>query len=776
MANDVFNNPSNDYVNPGLAPCSNISDSFIFQFLPKKNAGIISGSKTVMEMSLADVLVPVTEWQEKKQTIESGEVIFVPGLTKSLLNRTSVFDIPNFGYANQQFFMKLDLSINYYSNFRNYTKSIDASANYSLNLDIDDALNLDFSNNNVPVTCVYDPSNFSFVGNNTGFDFSISNAVLNIIDASLDSNSPFPSIVIDGERIQQTYELIENKDLEIPAVKYPNGAMQGYIMKALYPASASVSDKWLYLNHVVSPTYIYEAQTIENYIYDVKRYFDTYFDPSTKFLNLPFDLSCNLTDISINNVIVNILDSTPFEPSFNDQTLSIVDITNYYVNTCILSDSSVTSCFVNNSYLNNNYIVTDSSILNSDLNVTSLSNSMMQGGTFNSTAMLNVTTDLVTITTALISNSNLINSDTSGSSLISTYLQKGSIVNSSIYQSIFNDVSIYSSDIVDSSIIGKIGLSTGGYSILSDSSISVSIIQNPLLDASGNIVIDASGNTVYGDPSIGKSSIYDYNVLNSNITSTTMYKSILTNSNVTDSFIQESSLNNTTLTNSSIVCMKIIDSSILNVYGVNSNIKNTKIDKSQFKSSLFASLNVVDSSIENSYFNYIELVPGLIIEDVSSNRISVNNSTIIDASIYNTTLTDCSIYTSRVIDSSLINCTLYNVDSDVNCSISNCKNIYMNASFDCSVSWSTDSSLYYNKYLSKIDVGMSVPSNNKEVLSAGQYLDYINSNNLWDKFGVFVSNISSVDPIDSNIKNLVGGFYVFNPHEFPVQIHYALIN
>jgi len=773
---DVFQNPSNDYVNPGLAPCSNISDTYIFQFLPKKNVGIVSGSKTVMDMSLSDILVPVTEWQEKKQTLESGEVIYVPGLTKGLLNKTSFFNIPNFGYSNQQFFMWVDLSINYYNNFKNYTKSIDASANYSLNIDIDDALNLAFNNQSIPVSSIYDPSSFSFVGNNVGFDFSISNVVLNIIDASLNVNSPFPSIVIDGERIQQTYELSENKELQIPAVKYPNGAMQGYLMKASYPTTAGESDKWLYMNNVVSPYYNYEAQTIINQIYDVHRYTDTYFDPSTKFLNLIFDLSCYLVDISINDIVINILDATSFDPSLNDTNLTTVDLTSYYINTCIVTDSSVSLSFINNSYFNNNYIVIDSSLLNSDLNITPLSNSIMQGGTFNDSTIINSTLDLVNTSLAVVSDSSIINGNMVDSSIITTYTQKGEIINSSIYESIINDTSIYTSEILDSLLIGKIDLVTSNYSIVSDSSIRVTFIQNPLLDPSGNIMLDPSGNIIYGDPSIGSSSVNYYNISNSIIEQSDIYKSLLSNDKIYNSFIQETSINVSSIFNSSLACIKIKDSSIFNSLGVNTNVKNTEIANSEFKVSIFNSLNILDSSIENSHFNYIELVPGLIIEDTSSNRTTVSNSTIIDASIYNTTLIDCSVYTSRTIDSSLINCTLYNVDSDVSCYIENCKNIYMNASFDCSVSWSEDTSIYYNKFLSKIDVGMSSSSNNTEILSAGEYLDYINSNNLWDKFGVLTAKISSIDPIESNIKNLVGGFYVFNPHAFPVQIHYTLIN
>jgi len=81
----------------------------------------------------------------------------------------------------------------------------------------------------------------------------------------------------------------------------------------------------------------------------------------------------------------------------------------------------------------------------------------------------------------------------------------------------------------------------------------------------------------------------------------------------------------------------------------------------------------------------------------------------------------------------------------------------------------------YEKKLKTINVGSSGPSDDN-VMSGGDYLNYITENNLWDKFGVFKSWLGCVDNVETNEKNLVRGFYLYNPHDFPVLVEMLLIN
>jgi len=258
---DVFNNPSRDYVDPGLAPCVGASDSYKFEFLPKEEVGVTSGSEVKISMDISDVENNITEWQHKTHQIASGEVIYIPGLTKGIDNRRQVFTYYNDVsiVANQEYFMEVDLSINYYYNFRyNTDASIDASSNYATNVDIDDALNVALGAKNITITASYDPSNFTFTGDTEGYDFTITKAQLTLIDASLDSSSPFDASIVGGVRQDQSFAMTELTNSRILASKYPNGAMLGIIMKAIYPSTADCTDQWIYTKNVKSPFTFYD--------------------------------------------------------------------------------------------------------------------------------------------------------------------------------------------------------------------------------------------------------------------------------------------------------------------------------------------------------------------------------------------------------------------------------------------------------------------------------------------------------------------------------------
>lgn len=81
-----------------------------------------------------------------------------------------------------------------------------------------------------------------------------------------------------------------------------------------------------------------------------------------------------------------------------------------------------------------------------------------------------------------------------------------------------------------------------------------------------------------------------------------------------------------------------------------------------------------------------------------------------------------------------------------------------------------DSSIYY-KLTKKVDVGMNGTSS-AEVMSAGDYLAYVNDSSLWSKIGDLYCISAALDQSGSATYNLVPGFYIYNPHNFSVQVDY----
>lgn len=256
---DLFNNPSNDYIYPGLSPCPAVSDD---QYLTWTENGlsIIKGSSEIANIDFSDLAVPVEAFLKQQKVLGPGEVTFITGLTKGLCNRSQSFLFPSLISTDETlnpYFMQIDLSINYYKNFSYSFSNIDVSSNYTENIGIADALNLQLSNDGIKVVASYDASVLSFEGSQPGYDFVISNVFLTIIDTSDNSSSPFPN----GYNAE-TYDMLEDASAEIPAAKYPNTAMQGLALKGIYPDGYNDSDYWIYLNHVSDYLVMYDASNV----------------------------------------------------------------------------------------------------------------------------------------------------------------------------------------------------------------------------------------------------------------------------------------------------------------------------------------------------------------------------------------------------------------------------------------------------------------------------------------------------------------------------------
>jgi hypothetical protein len=259
---DLFNNNvSNDYINPGLASCANLSDSYQFKFLPNKEIGIVNGSNTIMSFSLSDIAIDVTAWNQRLETVSSGEVIFIEGMTKGLMQRKQYFDITYTPYDEDldKYYMQIDLSVFYYRNFRYTGLNVCASANYDSDLDIATSINLVLSTNSLGITMSYDPSLFTFTGTTAGFDYDVSNFKLTLYDASLISGSP----ITHGD--PSIFNLTNSITADIPYAMYPNSAMLGIFMKVYYPTTASDYEKFIDINHVPSLLTYYEESAPNTY-------------------------------------------------------------------------------------------------------------------------------------------------------------------------------------------------------------------------------------------------------------------------------------------------------------------------------------------------------------------------------------------------------------------------------------------------------------------------------------------------------------------------------
>lgn len=249
MSDLFLSNDSNNYIVPNLAACPGAADSASFEFLGDNEVGIIHGSDILQSMDLSDISQDVTGWVQQTKILQPGEVTFIQGLTKGISTKFQRFYLDNsvaYTDASFPYFMSTDISINYYKNFRYYQDNVYAIGDYENSVDIANAINTAFEAKGITVTAAYDASALSFTADAAGYDYDIT-----FIDVSL-----FQTY----STIRQT--LTEDLSSYIPAYKYPNGAMLGYVLKVTYSSSfTSDSDKYVLLNHVPDTLVYYEVST-----------------------------------------------------------------------------------------------------------------------------------------------------------------------------------------------------------------------------------------------------------------------------------------------------------------------------------------------------------------------------------------------------------------------------------------------------------------------------------------------------------------------------------
>jgi hypothetical protein len=423
MSNDLFNNTSNDYVYPSLSPCPNVADDQILEWT-KNGLTIIKGSQEIASIDFNDLAIPINAFSKQQKILQEGEVIFIPGLANGLCAKQMGFTLPPLTSDDNDlnlYYMQIDLSISYIRNFSTTYSNIDVSSDYATNLDIANALNINISDKSISVSSSYDPSILTFSGSVEGYDFDITNVVLTLIDSSMDEDSPFQN----GQNAA-TYNLLEDPSARINSSKYPNTAMQGIILKSIYPdENESESDKWVYVNHVSDYVVMYDASLV----------------------NDATDVSTSLI-VSFGNSFVE--PSISFDASTFDASIYGEIISNELGQDCYYEDCSISnSMFYLSKYVNS--YVTDSSIANDSI--------INNGAIVANTLLTNVWTNTLRL---LVYQDPCTGSkmyeysmeDDSLSSLSNVNIEESTIWDSSINKTTITDCSIYNSYIQDSSLIG----------------------------------------------------------------------------------------------------------------------------------------------------------------------------------------------------------------------------------------------------------------------------------------------------------------------------------
>ena len=791
---DVFNNSSNDYIYPGLSPCPGTGED---QYLVWTADGlcIIKGASVISCISFADLEIPVNGFSKEQKILGTGEVTFIPGLTKGLCNKYQGFTMPYLVSTNSAlnpYFMQIDLSINYYKNFSYVMGDVDASASYVQNISIDTAVNLAFGTDGINITSVYDPCIFSFTGGLAGYEFDITNVVLSIIDISMNANSPFAH-----EENAEQYVLVEDVSAAVPSAKYPNTAMQGIILKGTYPYEYQNTvlceeDKWVQINHVTD--YVTTCDPLDvNY--------DTSVLTELVIDLLPFgtqpivdndfsvaDSSCGLYDISLGNLTLvhgtdisigqNIIFTVVDDYDLLDCSITSSTITNSYIEGFLVTLSELAGISLRSTPVTKSEIMTDSSIYDGSISESIVSNSFAEIGTWVDVSVSGTTFLDTDIASSYVTGSIFQGDSSFYGNIISSVVEDSSIKN---YILSLTDVSV--SYLKDSSIAGGNGnLNIYDNTVVWNSNISDSSILCSYVEDSSIVDSYIVRSNIY-DSDFYDVSIYKGYVEGSNfdalvtnfIEDTSIYSSVLTNTATNNCEIGQSTIVNSVFSDTKFGGSHIMDSSIIadSIVNNDSSIVNSYIANSwtnTYKLLVYTDPCTGDPSIYEYVTNDETL--GL---DVSLNTVSIYESEIWDSSLNNAIVYDSSLYNTYLEDSELIRCTTYNCAFDASTIVdASTRDILIDPSIGCEYTITMDTSTFYLKHRRRLEVGMSGCST-QDLMSAGDYLNWVSTNGFWKKVGaMYIWTTAADGTSDCYNKNLIDGFYVFNPHTFPVKIEYMV--
>ena len=76
---DLFNNPANNYVYPGLSPCAGTGDDSYLE-VGDGAIEIVQGSTILAKIDFSDIKIPVSGYSTETKVLSQGEVVYIPGL------------------------------------------------------------------------------------------------------------------------------------------------------------------------------------------------------------------------------------------------------------------------------------------------------------------------------------------------------------------------------------------------------------------------------------------------------------------------------------------------------------------------------------------------------------------------------------------------------------------------------------------------------------------------------------------------------------------------
>ena len=592
---DLFNNPTNNYVNPDISPCQSASDDMFLEFV-KDGLGIVSGKDIIEKIDFSDLKVNVTAYTKQTKILAGGELFYLQGLTKKPQEGRQFFEFP-VDSSLDLYNDVISVSISVLEGFREVTKGLTVTGDEELNTRFIDALNLELSNLKINVKSFLseDEKYIIFEGINAGYIFNINSVVWNDID------------------------LVEDKSQKVDFVKYPNGAVQSIVLKTEFPVPTPECpyDRYLLINHVDNPIIKYDKVDINNFISSAESYFDINFDPNTEF-------ECGISESSVGfpEVVIN-----PFEEDIQEYLFNKLYI-NLILSPFILSNR-IDGSTIDNELLEDldiyNSNISNSSVTHSNLTTSILLDSLLKNVYANE-----INGNGLVVEEGSLENSTILSSNITGSKLLRFNLETDSTDNS-------NNISY--SIIEDAKLTGSILHNINGaylnisISNITESEIYNSILNNNDINYSSIINTDINNNDIL-NTTINNSNIVDSNLNNVKVSlnldrlilgdtsSFTINNSVINNSYIRDYIIRNSHVNDTTLY---MVEYYDIDSSDNNIIIQSSYVENGNSNNNQYVNSKVNNVVLNEDYLYNNEVVNSTINDSLLLENKISNTIIISS-------------------------------------------------------------------------------------------------------------------------------------------------------
>ena len=264
LFNGYFDNPSSQYVQATMSPCSggNSSSDISFDFTNK--GGAISNNKSILsQFDLSDIHISVKQWTTNYKILAPKSIEYLQGIEYGASYQTEYYCIPYeiSNGNNYIYFTNLKFTLNYTQNFKGVSIDFVTDASYNSKIDFISDINRQLNDMNIPIEFSIEPDEdecsdqIKVMSTQLGFKFTIADNNLNleIIDNDIDPNSPF---------IEPFSYNLDKSCYHVDAIKYPNGAFRGILLKVTYPvynaSSISSYQRSLKINHIKDKVSIFK--------------------------------------------------------------------------------------------------------------------------------------------------------------------------------------------------------------------------------------------------------------------------------------------------------------------------------------------------------------------------------------------------------------------------------------------------------------------------------------------------------------------------------------